>query len=71
MKTVARHNTLIEAQAQKSLLEGSGIPAFLPDENTVQMNWMYTNAIGGVRVQVNENDYERAMELIHLESEEI
>jgi hypothetical protein len=47
-------------------LEGSGIEAFLPDETMAQMNWLYTNAIGGVRVQVHEDDLEAAREVLEL-----
>jgi len=46
-------------------LEGSGIEVFLPDELTVQNNWLWTNAIGGVRVQVLEEDAERAAEVLN------
>ena len=48
----------------QSVLRGSGIDAFLPDEMTVQNNWMWSNAIGGVRVQVGEENAARAEELL-------
>ena len=44
----------------RSMLEASGIPAFLPDENTCQVDWMYINAIGGIRVQIPEGCEEDA-----------
>src|SRR5271170_5735475 len=64
MITVRRCFSLPEAQVIQSHLEGSGIETFLPDELTVQNDWLWTNAIGGVRVQVHEEDVERARELL-------
>jgi hypothetical protein len=64
MVTVRICDKLPTAQVIQSLLEGSGIKTFLPDEYTVQNNWMWTNAIGGIRVQVAEEDAERAQEVL-------
>jgi predicted RNA-binding Zn-ribbon protein involved in translation (DUF1610 family) len=64
MVTIRTCYSLPEAQVVQSHLEGSGIKAFLPDELTVQYNWLWTNAIGGVRVQVLEADAERAAEVL-------
>jgi hypothetical protein len=64
MITVRICPTLPDAQVVQSLLEGSGIKSFLPDELTVQMYWLWANAIGGVRVQVSEDDVERAAEVL-------
>lgn len=36
----------------KARLEAIGIPVFVADEYTVNMQWLYSNAIGGVKVQV-------------------
>ncbi|MDF1780863.1 MAG: DUF2007 domain-containing protein [Alcanivoracaceae bacterium] len=41
-----------EAHIAKASLEAAGIPAFVADENTVNMHWLYSNAMGGVRVLV-------------------
>ena len=64
MVTIRTCSTLPEAQVIQSHLDGSGIEAFLPDELTVQNNWLWTNAIGGVRVQVLEEDVARAEEVL-------
>jgi Putative prokaryotic signal transducing protein len=64
MVTVCTCYTLPEAQVIQSQLEGSGIEAFLPDELTVQNYWLWSNAIGGVRVQVQEEDAKRATEVL-------
>src|ERR1700683_3568228 len=64
MVTVRSCYSLLEAQVVQSHLEGSGIKAFLRDEFTVQNNWLWANAIGGIRVQLLEEDVERAAEVL-------
>jgi len=64
MVTIRTCYSLPEAQVIQSHLQGSGIEAFLPDEMTVQNDWLLTNALGGVRVQVWEDDAERAAEVL-------
>jgi hypothetical protein len=68
MVTIRTCASLPDAQVVQSHLRGSGIEAFLPDELTVQFNWLWANAIGGVRVQVPEEDAERAVEILEDES---
>ena len=60
MLTLTTLSDLNEAFILRSMLEASGIPAFLPDENTCQVDWMYINAIGGIRVQIPEGCEEEA-----------
>jgi hypothetical protein len=64
MVTIRTCSTLPEAHLLQSFLGGSGIASFLPDENTIQMDWLWSNAIGGVRLQVAEADAERANALL-------
>ena len=64
MVTIRTCSLLSEAQTMQSVLAGSGIESFLPDELTVQNNWMWTDALGGVRLQVNDEDAARADELL-------
>ncbi|MES2309561.1 MAG: DUF2007 domain-containing protein [Verrucomicrobiota bacterium] len=64
MKTVITCQNLIEAQMIQSLLQGSGIDAFIPDEFTVQNDWGLINAIGGIRLQVPDEMFERAKQII-------
>ena len=45
-------------------LEAGGVPAYIQDENMVQTDWLYSNAIGGVRVQIDEEDADRAKEIL-------
>jgi len=68
MKTVilARYSKPEEAYLAASVLEGSGIQAFVRDANTVHANWMYSNAIGGVKLEVGEEDVELAREALEI-----
>ena len=45
-----------EAYLAKSRLEEEGIVAIVTDEYLVSANWLYTQAIGGVKLFVNEQD---------------
>ena len=51
----------------RSLLESAGIAAWIADENLVRMDWFYSNAVGGMRLQVDENDEAAAREIIEEE----
>ena len=64
LTTVASFTDIIDAQLLKARLESSGIECFIADEYTVAINWLYSNFIGGVKVQVSEEDLERAKEII-------
>lgn len=61
---VAAYSTPHEANLVKSKLEANDIPAFIADEYTIGMNWLYSNALGGVKVQVPESMVEQALEIL-------
>ncbi len=42
-----------EAQIIKSRLNAEGIEVHLENENIINMNWLYSNALGGVKLYVN------------------
>lgn len=64
MKTLAAFNKPIEAHLLIARLEGSGIAAFARDEHMVTLDWLAANAIGGVKVDVADEDYEKALALM-------
>ncbi|QYY36329.1 DUF2007 domain-containing protein [Ruficoccus sp. ZRK36] len=66
MKVVATYSKPEEAYLTASLLEASGIEVAIWDDNTVALYWLYSNAIGGVKVAVCEEDYEQAREILDL-----
>jgi hypothetical protein len=62
--TVASTSHTYEAHLIKSKLESEGIPAFIKDEHVVTANWLYSLAVGGVKIQVAQRDVERAKEIL-------
>ena len=62
--TVRRYRDLTEAIVGRSLLESAGIPAWVADEHLVQMDWFWSNMVGGMRLQVDERDEAAARELL-------
>jgi Putative prokaryotic signal transducing protein len=65
--TIASCSLPAEALAIRLKLEDAGIPVFLADEYTVVMDWLLSNAIGGIKVQVAEHDVRKASELLNLD----
>src|SRR5215469_1585957 len=62
--TVGRFRDLSEALLAKGMLESAGIECFLADQDLVRMDWFYSNAIGGMRLQVKEDDAAAATEIL-------
>jgi len=61
MTTIANCPNLSEAHLIQSVLMGSGIESFIPDELTAHNDWGIITAIGGIRVQVSDGDAEKAL----------
>ena len=66
MRTVAAYSKPEEAYLAKTRLEASGINAAVRDDITVSLNWMLSNAIGGVKVDVEDEDFDQAREVLAL-----
>lgn len=64
LATVASFSFPHEAHVAKARLEAEGVPAFIADENTINMQWLYSNALGGVRVQVPSQFAGKAKEIL-------
>lgn len=62
--TVAQYPEAWQAQIARINLEQAGIPVFVADGNIVQMEWYYSNAVGGVKVQVPESCVEEASAIL-------
>ena len=50
MKTVASFRDASQARPAKGRMEAEGISAFVLDEYLVGIDWMYSQAIAGVKV---------------------
>ncbi len=62
--TVASRTTSAEAHIVRAKLEVEGVRAVVNDEMIVLIRWDLSNAIGGVKVQVAEEDAERALDVL-------
>ncbi len=54
-----------EAQIAKARLTSVGIPVIIQNEHTINMDWLYSNALGGVRVAVASDRVEDAKFLLN------
>ncbi len=64
LKTVATYSFPYEAQIARGKLDAEGIPAFVADEQTINMQWLYSNALGGVKLQVPPPFVEQALRVL-------
>ena len=64
LKTVAIYRDLPFAELAKSNLESEEIYCFLANKNHIDMNWLYSFALGGVKVQVRKEDFKLAQRIL-------
>jgi XTP/dITP diphosphohydrolase len=62
--TIRRFRDLPAAHIALSKLESAGITCELADDEMVRMDWFYSNMIGGVRLQVAEDEVEDAKQVL-------
>ena len=62
--TVATYMNLAEADLARGKLQAEGIEAWLSDDNMLRMDWFYGNFLNGVKLQVKQEDAERAWEVL-------
>ena len=63
METIATFSKPEDAHLLRMRLEAAGIEACLQDENVVQLGY-FSNMMGGVQVQVSEDDVAAAQEFL-------
>jgi hypothetical protein len=63
--TIERFRDLPEALLAKGKLISAGIPCFLADSELVRADWLWSNAIGNMRLQVKPEDAEEAVRVLH------
>jgi len=71
LTTIASYSFPYEAHIARAKLESEGIPAFVADEHTISMQWLYSNALGGVRLQVADNLRDAALKILNEEKTNI
>jgi hypothetical protein len=76
-KTIASYRNLPLAELAKAKLESEGIYCHLLNKHHIGINWLYSQALGGVEVQVPTEDAEKANKIllkdesIYLDNEEL
>ena len=63
-QTVAVFTYPSELAIAKSFLESNNIECFVKDELTIQVHNFYSNAIGGIKMQVKPEDFKKARHLL-------
>lgn len=62
--TLRQYVSAQEAWLAKSVLDSAGIRCFLFDENVVRLDWFLSNAIGGIKLRVRQEDVAAAAALL-------
>jgi predicted RNA-binding Zn-ribbon protein involved in translation (DUF1610 family) len=58
------YNNYIEAHIAKGVLEEQEINCWLKDENTVTIDPIFANAVGGIKLMVDKTQAQRAWEIL-------
>ena len=64
MITIAKVSYIHEADLICMKLGGAGIESFIADQMMASINPLYSGAIGGIRIQIDEKDLEKAREIL-------
>lgn len=64
--TIATFRDVHQAELAHGKLAAAGITSFLANENIVRLNWFWSTAVGGVKLQVSEDDVQTATGLLHM-----
>lgn len=58
------YSNSIEANRDKQILANHGIESFIANEQTIQSDWLLSQALGGIQLQVFEDQKEKAAEIL-------
>ena len=64
LTTLRKFRDLPEALLAKGCLESAGIESCLVDDNIVRLDWFWSNLMGGVKLQVREEDGDDAAAIL-------
>ena len=59
-----RFRDLPEAMLAKGKLASEGVESYLVDDNTVRMDWFWSNLLGGIKLLVSPEDMEAATRIL-------
>ena len=55
----------LEATRDKQILKNNGLESFIANEQTIQSDWLLSQALGGIQLQVFDDEKEKAIEIIN------
>jgi len=61
---LARYDGMPDAHIAMGRLAAEGIDSWLADEHLVQTDWLYSIAVGGIKLHVAEEDAEHAVKIL-------
>ncbi|MGC2888141.1 MAG: hypothetical protein WB627_03680 [Candidatus Acidiferrum sp.] len=61
---IRRYRDVPIAALAKSALDSAGIESFLVDQNLVQLDWFYSNLVGGIKLFVRQEDAAEAIKVL-------
>ena len=64
MQTIATFDFLPQAEIVRGRLLVEGIDCHLVDQHLVQASWLYSPAVGGIKLQVQAEDVLRAQAIL-------
>jgi hypothetical protein len=64
MVTIATYDFWPDAEIARGRLQVEGIEAVLADQHLVQTDWLYSIAVGGIKLQVGTEDADRARTIL-------
>lgn len=64
METVATFDTIIDAHIAMGRLKAEDIPCSLMDEHLIQMDMLYSPALGGIKLQVEPSYVDQACQIL-------
>jgi hypothetical protein len=62
--TIKSYRDGVDAELARARLEGAGISSVIADKYLASIQWLYSRAIGGIKVKVDETDVERALAVL-------
>jgi hypothetical protein len=65
--TVQTFRNYVKAAFAQTMLRAGNIETFLFDDNTIRLNGLWSNALGGVKLRVGADDYDEASEILRLD----
>jgi hypothetical protein len=61
---IRSYRDVTEAMVDRTTLESAGIKCFLYDDNLIRLDWFVSNAIGGAKLVVSQNEAAEALQIL-------